>query len=221
MCLRTHAATENWAAKLHLIPPSLLYSPNISTVHSLEFLGRSANINQLKDALAVNGSLGNSPAATAYYLLLCQGDERALNYLKSVREDLEHVIYLYPFRNFELSWVLNNLSFCDLPTERFATHEMLEKFHSAMGPTGFGLDPTFGISDGDITVVSSCYLLMAGYDIDPNILYQFENQKTHIFRTYEYERNTSVGTNIHALEALRPMPNYPNLRETESKCKRC
>lgn len=211
---------EIQAAKLALIPPSLLYSPNISTVHSLEFLGRSVDMNQLKDALAINGSLGNSPATTAYYLLLSKGDNRALSYLNSVREDLKHVIYLYPFRTFELSWVLNNLSFCGLSMEKFATVETLDKLHSSMSPQGIGLDPTFDIPDGDITAVSSRLLLMAGYDISPNILYQFENQKTHTFRTYEYERNISVGTNIHALDALRRMPDYPNRQETQEKVRR-
>ncbi len=208
---------EIQAAKLRLIPPSLLYSPKISTVHSLEFLGKSGDINQLKGALAVNGSLGNSPATTAYYLLLCGEDEHALNYLNSVRENLKHVIYLYPFRNFELGWVLNNLSFCDLPLDRFATDETMEKLFLAMGSTGIGLDSTFNVPDGDITAVSTRLLLMGGYEVDPNILYQFEDRKTHIFRTYEYERNISVGTNVHALEALRLMPDYPNCREAQEQ----
>ena len=208
---------EIQAAKLSLIPQSLLYSPNISTVHSLEFLGRAGDVKQLKDALAVNGSLGNSPAATAYYLLLCPGDERALGYLNSVRANLKQVIYLYPFRNFELSWVLNNLSFCDLPLKNFATRETLDTLSAAISSTGIGLDSTFNIVDGDITAVSSRLLINAGYDIDPNILHQFENPKTHIFRTYEYERNISVGTNIHALEALRSMPDYPNRSETQEQ----
>ncbi len=98
-------------AKLGLIPPSLLYSPKISTVHSLEFLGKSADVNQLKNAVASNGSLGNSPATTAYYLLLAQNDNRALEYLNFVRENLKNVIYLYPFRSFELSWVLTTSHF--------------------------------------------------------------------------------------------------------------
>jgi halimadienyl-diphosphate synthase len=53
-------------------------------------------------------------------------------------------------------------------------------------------------------------LVSAGYDVDPLVLAQFEDRKTHIFRTYEYERNASVGTNVHALEALNLMPDYPD-----------
>ena len=97
-------------AKLRMIPPDLLYSPYISTVYSLEFLGRSGDVERLQQALTTNGSLGNSPAATAYYLSLCDPvDPSALHYLKAVRAHMEHVIPFYPFRTFELTWVLNNL----------------------------------------------------------------------------------------------------------------
>ena len=57
-------------AKLKLIPPEKLYSPDLSTVFSLEFMGQSGDTTQLKKALNTLGSLGNSPAATAYYLHL-------------------------------------------------------------------------------------------------------------------------------------------------------
>lgn len=208
----THACgyEEIQTAKLRLIPPQMLYSPHISTVHSLEFLGRSADPALLRHALASNGSLGNSPATTAYYLLLCQNSEPALAYLESALDHMPHIIYLYPFRIFELSWVLNNLAFRGLPVTELAVHTVWEDLHSEMGPAGIGLDPAFGIPDGDITAVSSRLLVSAGYDVDPLILAQFEDRKTHIFRTYEYERNASVGTNVHALEALNLMPDYPD-----------
>lgn len=204
-------------AKLRLIPPEMLYSPKISTVHSLEFLGQSADLNKLQQALAPNGSLGNSPAATAYYLLLKGEDEHAMAYLETTRHQLAHIIYLYPFRIFELSWVLNNLAFCGAPITEFTCPALWEELRSEMGPTGIGLDPTFGIPDGDITSVCSRLLISAGYDVDPLILHNFEDKHEHIFRTYDYERNVSVGTNVHALEVLRLMPDYPNRREVQEQ----
>ncbi len=63
--------------KLALIPPNLMYSPQITTVHSLEFLGKSGEQEKLRQAKAINGSLGNSPAATAYLLLTVGQDEQA------------------------------------------------------------------------------------------------------------------------------------------------
>jgi halimadienyl-diphosphate synthase len=198
-------------AKLRLIPPQMLYSPKISTIHSLEFLGRTGDMAKMKAALASNGSLGNSPATTAYYLSLNGSqDERALRYLEEVQAHSGHIIYLYPCRIFELTWVLHSLTFSGRPATDFAGASVWETLLSEMGPNGIGLDPSFGIPDGDITSVTSRLLLQAGYDVDTTILSRFENKETRIFRTYDYERNISVGTNLHALETLELMPDYPN-----------
>lgn len=205
------------AKKLRLIPPEMLYSPKISTVHSLEFLGESGDIDQLQRALSENGSLGNSPAATTYYLLLGQEDDRAMAYLESVRAHEDHVIYLYPFRIFELSWVLNNLTFSGLSITEFAGDDVWDDLLSVLGPKGAGLDPTFGIPDGDITSACCRVLLEAGYGVDPLILARYENKQEHIFHTYEYERNVSVSTNAHALEALQLMSGYPDCRRTREQ----
>jgi halimadienyl-diphosphate synthase len=202
-------------AKLRLIPPEMYYSPRITTVHSLEFLGRSADPVRLGDALTRNGSLGNSPATTAYYLSLGCDDERALQYLEYIRARHEHVMVLYPFRTFELVWVLNNFSFCLSPITDFADQATWELLLAQMGPDGIGLDPTFGIPDGDNTAVCSRLFVSAGYDVDPSILTQFEDRKTGTFRSFEYERNRSVGTNAHALEALVRMPDYPECRKVQ------
>lgn len=204
------------AAKLRLIPPEIIYSSEVSTVHSLEFLGWSGDPQRLQKALACNGSLGNSPAATVYYLLRQQnGDERALGYLEAARAHMQHVIYLYPFRIFELTWVLNNLAFSGLPITEFAGPTVWQELQSEMTRRGIGLDRSFGIPDGDITSVCSHLLASAGYEVDPLTLKCFEHEETCTFRTYDYERNVSVGTNIHALDALRLMPGYPDRRRVQ------
>ena len=201
------------STKLRLIPPQMLYSRSISTVYSLEFLGQGGDIDRLHEAINISGSVGNSPATTAYYLSLCQSqgvqDERALGYLEMV-QDLDRVITVYPFHVFESSWVLNNLIFSGLSITELADRSVLDRLYAEMGPSGMALDPTFGIADGDITSVCCRVLLSAGYDIDPLILAGFQNQETRVFRTYDYERNVSISTNIHALDALRLMPGYPS-----------
>jgi halimadienyl-diphosphate synthase len=203
------------AEKLQLIPPQLLYSPKISTVHSLEFLGKKGDPEKMKQAVAGNGSLGNSPATTAYYQLLNGGqDSRPLSYLKGMRQEIERIIYLYPFRTFELTWVLNNLAFSGLPVTEFAGPAIWEDLRSQMSEAGIGLDPTFGIPDGDTTSVTIRLLMLAGYDVDPTILTRFQDKETNIFRTYNFERNISIGTNLHAMEALELMAGtYPNRYE--------
>lgn len=204
-------------AKLRLIPPQMLYSPKISTVHSLEFLGRSGNQEKLQKALAQNGSLGNSPATTSYYLQLQKNDPHALDYLEAVQSHQEHIIYLYPFRTFELTWALKHLTFCGLPITDFANEQIWQELEHKMGPTGIGLDPTFGIPDGDITSLCTQLLMNAGYQVDPTILNLFEDPEKRIFRTYDYERNVSVGTNVHALETLALMPDYPDSRQVREQ----
>lgn len=203
--------------KLRLIPPEMLYSPSITTVHSLEFLGQAGDPNLLSKAMFNNGSLGNSPATTAYYLLLDSNNQKALAYLEKVRDHMGHAIMLYPFRLFELIWVLNNLAFSGLPVTEFAGESVWEMLYAELGADGISLDPTFGIPDGDNTAVCSRLLVSAGYDIPPSILAQFEDQETHTFRTYNYERNASIGTNVHALEALNLLPDYPNCREVREQ----
>jgi halimadienyl-diphosphate synthase len=193
-----------------LIPLEKLYSPNISTVYSLEFLGQSGDPEKLGAALAANGSLGNSPATTAYYLSLCnQEDQRALDYLETVRSHMKHVIPVYPFRIFELTWVLYNLSFSGIPVTHFVDEEIWIELQSELGPFGVGSDSTF-IPDGDTTSVTCRLLSEAGYEVDPAILKYYEDQTRGIFRTYSYERNISISTNVHVLDALDFIENYPN-----------
>jgi halimadienyl-diphosphate synthase len=204
-------------AKLNLIPPEFLYSPHVTTIHSLEFLGHSGDLEQLSQAVSENGSIGNSPAATAYYLSLGIQDQRSVDYLEMVQDRVGHPNILYPFRTFELTWVLNNLNFSGLPITAFAGDDIWEELRYKIGQNGIGLDPSFGIPDGDITSVTSRLLIQAGCDVDPMILAQYENKEKHLFRTYHFERNPSVGTNIHALEALALMPDYPNRAEVQDQ----
>ncbi len=205
-----YGAIQN--AKIRLIPPEMLYSPRVTTVHSLEFLGRSGDVEKLRAALAPNGSLGNSPSATAYYLLMTPDDERPRTYLEMMRAHLGHVMYLYPFRLFELTWTLNNFAFTGRPLTDFAGPDVWSALQDGFGPDGLGLDPSFGIPDGDCTSVGLRLLTRAGYHADPLTLKRFEDNHTHIFKTYNYERNLSVGTNVHALEALNLLPDYPDRR---------
>ncbi len=207
--------------KLSKVPLEFLYSPKVSTVHSLEFLGQQGDVAHLSQAVFANGSLGHSPATTAYYLLLSGGeDERALNYLDKMREQIGHVIYLYPFRTFELTWVLYTFSLSCPITEIVPVNSLIwKKLYAELtdGEPGAGLDVEFGIPDGDVTSVTSYLLRSAGYDIPTKILERFEDKDRQVFRTYDFERNVSVSTNVHALDALRLMPDYPQNRRLQEK----
>lgn len=209
---------EIQTAKLKLIPPDMLYSPYISTVYSLECMGKAGNVAKIREAKTCIGSVGNSPATTAYYLGLCQNqDEEAWSYLEGVREDLSDIITVYPFRTFELVWVLNNLLYTDFPVTNFVDQGTLQSLKEEVGPKGVGFDPTFLVTDGDTTSVCYRVLLSADMQVDLTGLAYFENKETRVFRTWDFERNASVSANAHVLEALHLAPAYPDLQLVKEK----
>lgn len=196
-------------AKLNQFLPEELYTAESSVGCSLEFLGQYGNVGLMRRALLVNGSLGNSPSTTAYYLHLNGDDDRALGYLSS----LPKIVSIYPFRAFELTWVLSNLALTGLPMLEIAGREIWEELYVQLNSGGIGLDPSLPLPNGDITAVALRLLLRAGYNVDPLILQQFEDAERQSFRTYDYERALSVSTNVHALQALDAFPTYPGEQE--------
>jgi hypothetical protein len=209
---------EIQTTKLRLIPPNLLYSPNISTVYSLEFMGKAGDISKLRQAKTNLGAIGNSPATTAYYLSLNPDkDTQALEYLETVQKHHKGIIPMYPFDTFELTWALNNLLYTDLPITKFISIDRLKKLQSKISVRGIGFGTNFTVTDGDTTSVT--YRVLASVGLQPNStgLAYFENEKTGIFRTWDFERNVSVSANAHALEALHLMSNYPNVKTVKEK----
>ncbi len=209
---------EIQTAKLRLIPPDMLYSPYISTVHSLEFMGKVGDVDRIRGTKTSIGSVGNSPATTAYYLGLCQNqDSEALGYLTNVKINLTNISTVYPFETFEIVWALNNLLYTDIPVREFVDEHILQFLKNEIGPRGVGFDPTFPVTDGDTTSVCYRVLLSAGIDVDLSGLTYFENKETRVFRTWDLERNASVSANAHVLETLHLIPSYPDfdtVRET-------
>ena len=211
MKIPQHAAgyREIRAAKLKLIPPDLIYSPKVTLVHTLEFLNGDGDPQRMRSAVAPSGALGCSPSATAYYLLLCKGqDERSVAYLRTLYEQRGFFVYLHPFATFELTWALNNLLYSGLHVNDFVECDVLEKLMRAMGPGGAGMADEF-FPDADITSVCMRLLADANCPVDPKALVAFEDQEKHLFRTYQYERTHSISTNVHVLDALSIIDDYP------------
>jgi halimadienyl-diphosphate synthase len=170
----------------------------------------------LSQLVAGNGSVANSPATTAY-LLLQQGAENgsALRYLEQMRAQPGGVPHFYPLRIFEIAWVLEHLTFggLSLDDSELVSPAILDELESAIGERGVSMDPEFGIDDGDTTAVTARMLALAGRPIDWDTLKCFEDPETRTFRTFSFERNASVSTNAHSLEALALMPDYPDRQE--------
>jgi halimadienyl-diphosphate synthase len=202
-------------AKLRLLPTEAMYAPGTSVAFSLEFLGAKGDPEQLGGVVATNGSVANSPATTAYRMLQRGEDVEALRYLEWMRAQPGGVPHFYPLRIFEIAWVLEHLTFggLSLSDDQLVAPAIWQELEAALGERGVSMDPAFGIDDGDTTAVTTRMLALAGRPVDPFILRCFEDPETRTFRTFSFERNASVSTNAHSLEALALMPDYPDRQE--------
>lgn len=203
------------ATKLRLLPAELFYSPKTSVAFSLEFLGSNGDPARLQQILGESGAIACSPATTAYLLMRGSRHPAALRYLEEMQVQPGGVPHFYPFRIFEVAWVLEHLSFggLGLSEDKLMRPALAQELLSALGRDGASMDPDFGITDGDTTAVTLNVLALSGYDIDPLILQHFEDPESRVFCTFEFERNASVSTNAHALEVLSLLPDYPDRQE--------
>jgi halimadienyl-diphosphate synthase len=199
------------AEKLRLIPPELLYSSRATVVHSLEFLGDEADPGGLQGAQGGNGAIGNSPAATAFFLTKCN-DPRALAYLQEClrRSGGATAPVLHPCETFELLWAAYHLFLAGVPARRLLTvaeRAALRRMLDEAG--GVSLSPTFPIPDADDTAVALLLLHEVGEPVDVGLLQAFASPDGY-FVSFPYERHSSVGVNLHALHAIQRVPGYPD-----------
>jgi halimadienyl-diphosphate synthase len=199
-------------AKLALLPKEMLYSPRATVVHSLEFLGDTADVERLKAAQGDNGAIGNSPAATAYFLASTgEENQSALNYLEAC---LDHAggaaaPVLHPCETFELLWAAYHLFLGGVPGRRLLrSAERRRLLATLQRDGGVSLSPTFPIPDADDTAVALLLLHDLDERVDPGVLKAFE-ARDGSFVSFPYERHSSVGVNAHVLHALARVPGYP------------
>jgi len=207
------------AAKLRLLPVDMFYMPGTSVSFSIEFLGAQGDHSRLFQLQGPHGAVANSPATTAYLMLQAGGNDSALMYLENMKSRPGGIPAFHPFRTFEAAWVLEHLAFGGMS---FSAGELKhlpawEWLCSGLNEQGAGIDPLFGICDGDTTSVTIYILLLNGQSVEPGILHRFEDPQARIFRTFEFERNASVVTNAHALQVLSLMPDYPDRSEVWSR----
>ncbi len=202
------------AEKLRLIPTEKLYSPATTVVHSLEFLGRDADPHRLREAQAPNGSIGNSPAATAFFLTHTD-DDRAAAYLQECMRVGGGVTtpVLHPAERFELLWTAYHLFLAGTPARMLLSQSDRDTLSEELGNGGVSLSATFPIPDADDTAVALLLLDDLGHAGDVSGLRSFQASDGH-FVTFPYERHASVGVNVHVLHALLRVPGYPDERRT-------
>jgi halimadienyl-diphosphate synthase len=183
-------------------------------VHSLEFLGDRVDVAGLRQAQGANGSVGNSPAATAFYLAR-SADGRALAYLEQclARSGGAMAPVLHPCETFELLWSAYHLFLAGAPAARLLTGAERAALAEALRRGGVSLSPTFPIADADDTAVALRLLHDAGEAVQPRVLEAFATPGG-FFASFPHERHPSVGVNLHVLDAIAGVPGYPDAART-------
>jgi halimadienyl-diphosphate synthase len=196
--------TEERRRKLALIPPDLIYSPHITLCHSLEFLGSDVDQTRLAAAQRENGSIGNSPAATAF-LLQYGENEAALRYLGEclAADGGSAAPVLHPCETFDRLWsAYHRLLGGTLPT-RLLTPAEVELLRQGLDGDGVSLSSTFPIPDADDTAVAIILLRALGLRPSFHALEAFE--RSDCYASFSYERHPSPGVNVHVLDAIKLM----------------
>jgi halimadienyl-diphosphate synthase len=201
--------SEERERKLALVPPEKIYSPTATIAHSVEFLGSQGNLLLLLGMQSDNGSIGNSPSATAY-LLHQVDDAAAASYLERCLGGSpgQGVPAIEPCETFEALWVAYNLFLGGAAPSSILSSRMRDELRSALTADGVSLSPSFRVPDADDTAIALLLLHEAGLTVDPTVLRQFEREE--YFVSFPHERHPSTGVNIHVLATLMRFPSYPN-----------
>jgi len=190
------------AKKLSFLENNMI-SRNVTMAFSAEMAGTDGlhmlDVDNLQEE---NGSVGVSPAATAYFAsYIRKGDQAALNYLRLVMREDGGFPNVAPFDVFEIAWALWNLSFIpDLQkNNKLAPH--LEFLSNAWKPRrGVGFAAGYSVKDSDDSGLVYDTLLRFGIEKDLASVLLYE-EKDH-FRCFDLEANPSISANIHVLGAL-------------------
>ncbi|MGD2248623.1 MAG: hypothetical protein PVF58_09470 [Candidatus Methanofastidiosia archaeon] len=202
-----------YLSKLKKIDESLWYSPLTTLTHNLEFLGDSVCVDRLSDTLLLNGCVGNSPAATAFYLKH-KKDVHAFMFLKEILQSTEgSVMTVYPIEIFEYGWTLYNMMLAGMYFEQYT--EICNILQNHFTHLGVGMSAGYPVPDFDDTVIWCKILYEMGYPVDFDILDAYDAGDYYV--TYASELDPSVGTNIHVLDFVRSCPDFPNRDEVIEK----
>jgi halimadienyl-diphosphate synthase len=149
-----------------------------------------------------NGSVGVSPAATAYFATyIKRGDEASLKYLHNVMKPDGGMPNVAPFDIFEIAWALWNLSFIPDLKKNGKLQPHIDFLSKAWQPKrGVGFAEGYSVKDSDDTGLVYDTLLRFGCEKDLASVLIYE-EKDH-FRCFDLEVNPSISANIHVLGAL-------------------
>lgn len=207
------------AAKLKLLPEDGIFRSHTTALFSLEAFRADLDVEGATRLLLTNGSVANSPSATAYLLgrvpnwrdRLPQSAAYLDGLLASPDSGLPAV---YPCDVFVRAWTLYYLQRGGLfEMNRDVLQPHLDYLRDSVGPDGVWFAANSGSVDSDDTAVALLILHRAGYEVDGTSLLQFEGDRW--FSAHRHESNPSVSTNLHILEALTTFPKEHGARVRE------
>jgi halimadienyl-diphosphate synthase len=183
-------------------------SRGITAAHSAEMAGTDGmHLLDVENLQEANGSVSNSPAATAYFSACVDpGEKNALGYLRQVIDSREGAAPSFaPFDIFERAWVLWNVALAKAhrdPEILALCQPHLDYLRNSWRPgQGLGFSAEYSLADGDDTSV--CFEVLSEFGSAPDIEAVLGYEEDSWFRCYRLEINPSVGVNIHVLGALR------------------
>lgn len=183
-----------------------LIDKQTSTAVSAEMAGKDGpHLLDIDNLQEPNGSIGNSPAATAYFATqLRPGDEMAIEYLHFASNKDGGTCNLYPIDVMERNWVLWNLALVnewDQDTLNLLQPH-LDYLCKAWKPTkGLAFSRDYSVPDGLNTIMAYGLLDTFHYEIDPESMENFKADDH--YRCYQLESYPSTEVNIQALLTLR------------------
>lgn len=195
--------------KMALIPKELIYSPNVVVAHSLEFIGFEAlDHSAIPQLRSMNGSIHNSPSATAFVEIGTGGSIEGRAYLDMLMSRYNGVAPGFaPFEIFEIVWVLYHISLnADLRALRPTVDPLVEFLAQVWTDKGVGFSVTF-VPDPDDASLAFRVLNKLGRVQDPSFLEIYE-VGDH-FQCFPLERNISLDVHIHIVDALKDSVDFP------------
>lgn len=172
----------------------------IQIFHSLEVLG--SDLDYVHDVRDVNGVFGGSPAATIAMLSRSQTPlpRRSIAFISEMAARLGGALPVATqLDTFERSWLIYNLIQVGMALPADLVRAAAEYFTTCLGSRGASFTPG-QMPDADNSAVVLCVLSALDYPVEPSCLLTYEDETC--FRCYDGERNPSVSTNAHILEAF-------------------
>jgi halimadienyl-diphosphate synthase len=207
------------AAKLDLLPTDDIFGTHTTALFSLEAFRPGLQAEEASRLLLENGSMANSPSATA--CLMGQVPDwreklpRSAAYLDGLLAQTGAGLpAAYPCDIFVRAWTLYYLHQGGLfePNRRML-QPYLDHLRANDSPDGVWFASASGSVDSDDTAMTLLVLHRAGHEVDGSALLRFEKERW--FSAHRHESNPSTSTNLHILEALAVIPEEHRARVRE------